>query len=525
MIHAENEIALLNDVCDVLITIGDYRFVWVGYAEHDEKRSVKPVAFKGYEDDYLKIVNLTWSETSERGRGPVGTSIRSNETQIVKFLSEPSFSPWKDEALKRGYRSLISMPLAQDNKVFGALAVYSGRPDAFDRGEESLLKEIADNLAYGIASLRDRIRRERAEKTLREKEAVLARSQQIAHLGSWVWDIEKNIDYGSEEYYRIYGIKPEEHPHRSFLNFVHPDDREYVKEAISATLNKNKPYSIDFRIVRPDGTIHFVHGEGEASFNGKGKPIKLVGVIQDITERKKAEIALETTKSQAELYLDLMGHDINNTNQIAMGYLELGLDILKSDGKLGTDGAQYLAKPLEALEKSTRLISSVRKIQREKVGAYKPELIDIGKMIEELIANNPLITGRDIKIDFSSTTCIVKANELLNDVFLNIIGNAVKHSTGPLVINIEVNRLKMNSLSYCRVTVEDNGPGIPDDLKKTLLSGACLAKSRVAGTGFGLCLIKILLDDFHGKIWVEDRVSGDHTKGARFVVMLPAVEK
>lgn len=522
VIHAENEIALLNDVCDVLITIGEYRFVWVGYAGHDEKKSVQPVAFKGYEDGYLKIIDLTWSETSERGRGPVGTSIRTGVSQTVRFLDEPSFAPWKEEALKRGYQSLISIPLTQDNNVFGALAIYSGRANAFDGDEESLLKEITDNLAYGIASLRERIRRESAERTLKEREASLAKAQEIAHLGSWVWDIENNVDYSSEEYCRIYGIKPEKRPHESFLNSIHPDDREYVKRALNATLYENKPYSIDFRIVRPDGTVRFVHGEGEASFNGKSKPIKIVGIVQDITDRKKAEIALEATKAQAELYLDLMGHDINNTNQVAMGYLELGLDILKTNGDLSVVDSQYLSKPLEALENSTKLISNVRKIQKEKVGGYKPELIDIGKMLEELIANNPFIMGRDIKINLSSTTCIVKANELLYDVFVNIIGNAIKHSKGTLVINIEVKGLKQDNLSYCHVSFEDNGPGIPDDLKKTLLSGACLAKSRVAGKGFGLCLIKILLDDFHGKIWVEDRVSGDHTRGARFVIQLPA---
>lgn len=525
VIHAENEMALLNDVCDVLITIGEYRFVWVGYAEHDEKKSVRPVAFKGYEDGYLKIVDLTWSETSERGRGPVGTSIRTGITQIVKFLDEPSFAPWKGEALKRGYRSLISIPFTQDYKVFGALAIYSGRADAFDRDEESLLKEIVDNLAYGIASLGEKIRRESAEQALQEKEKSLAKSQQIAHLGSWSWDIENDIEYGSDEYFRIYGIKLGTRPYEAFLSSIHPDDREYVMGAVGAALNKNKPYSIDFRIVRPDGTVRFVHGEGEVSYNEDGKPIKMTGIVQDITDRKKAEIALEATKAQAELYLDLMGHDINNTNQIAMGYLELGLDTLKANDKLGADDAQYLSKPLEALENSTSLISNVRKIQREKVGGYKSMLIDVEKMLEEIIAKNPFIMGRDIKINFRSTSCIVKANELLKDVFLNIIGNAIKHSKGPLVINIDLDKLKQNNLSYCRVSIEDNGQGIPDNLKKTLLSGACLTKSRVAGKGFGLCLTKILLEDFQGIIWVEDRVQGDYSKGSRLVIILPVAEK
>ena len=525
VIHAENEIALLNEVCDVLIAIGGYLFVWVGYAGHDMKKSVLPIAFKGYENGYLKIIDLTWSEKSERGRGPVGTSIRVGKIKIVKFITDPSFGPWKEEALKRGYKSLISIPLTQDNKVFGALAIYSDRPDAFDMDEETLLKEMADNLSFGITSLRERVRRERAERVLREKEASLAKAQQIAHLGSWVWDFEKNVDYGSDEYYRIYGIKPEGRPYGSFLNSIYPDDKEYVKKAIAATRYENKPYSIDFRIVRPDGAIRYVHAEGEVSFNEQEKPKQMMGVVQDITERKKAEILLEATKAQAELYLDLMGHDINNTNQIAMGYLELGLDILNVRGNLGEDDRLYLSKPLEALENSTRLINNVRKIQREKVGAFKPQLIDIEKLLKGLIDNSPFIMGRDVKINFEPTTCTVKANELLIDVFLNIIGNAIKHSTGPLEINIDVKRLTQNSLNYCLVSIEDNGPGIPDTIKQTLLNEACLAKSRVAGKGFGLCLIKILLDDFRGKIWIEDRISGDHTKGARFVVMLPAVEK
>jgi signal transduction histidine kinase len=77
---------------------------------------------------------------------------------------------------------------------------------------------------------------------------------------------------------------------------------------------------------------------------------------------------------------------------------------------------------------------------------------------------------------------------------------------------------------YCKVVVEDNGPGIPDELKGVLFERLNLTESRVRGKGFGLCLVKMLVDDYDGKFWVEDRVEGDHSKGARFVVMLPAVE-
>ncbi len=111
------------------------------------------------------------------------------------------------------------------------------------------------------------------------------------------------------------------------------------------------------------------------------------------------------------------------------------------------------------------------------------------------------------------------------DVFTNLIGNSVKHSQGDLTVNIRVDEAADDGVKYCRVDVEDDGPGIPDQLKSTLFDRLNLTTTRAKGKGFGLCLIKMLVDDYHGKFWVEDRVAGDYTKGARFVVLLPAVEE
>jgi K+-sensing histidine kinase KdpD len=119
----------------------------------------------------------------------------------------------------------------------------------------------------------------------------------------------------------------------------------------------------------------------------------------------------------------------------------------------------------------------------------------------------------------------VQANELLRDVFVNLIGNAIKHSSGPIFVNISMKPVGEKGVKYYEVLVEDNGPGIPYDLKKTLFGRLNLAATRARGKGFGLCLIKMLVDDFKGKFRVEDRVKGDYTKGARFVVTLPVVDK
>jgi PAS domain S-box-containing protein len=247
--------------------------------------------------------------------------------------------------------------------------------------------------------------------------------------------------------------------------------------------------------------------------------------VRDIIERKKSDDALKNAKAQAELYVDLMGHDINNMNQAAMGYLELAEDLIEAEGKLDRNNKLLVSKPLEVLRNASRLIDNVRKIQKEKAGAYKLEVIDVGKMLSEVLAQYSEVAGREMSISYTLfATGLVSANELLRDVFINLIGNAIKHSTGPLAINVIFDKMIEDGKKYCRVAIEDNGPGIPDDLKKKLFDRLTLTATRASGKGFGLCLIKMLVDDFHGRFWVEDRVAGDRSQGSRFVVMLPAVE-
>jgi signal transduction histidine kinase len=210
-------------------------------------------------------------------------------------------------------------------------------------------------------------------------------------------------------------------------------------------------------------------------------------------------------------------------NQIALGYLELANDVLNLEGKLDKEHQSLIVKPMETLLNNSNLISNVRKLQKEKAGGYEPELMAVDKMLDEVVEQFSNVAGRDVKIGLHACKCVVRANELIRDVFQNLIGNAIKHSTGPLSIEVKAERLDQDGERYCMITVEDNGPGIPDIVKQKLFDRLSLERTRASGKGFGLCLTKMLVEDYKGKFWVEDRVPGDHTKGARFVVMLPVV--
>jgi PAS domain S-box-containing protein len=175
LIRATEESAWLDEVCRIVVEKAGYRFCWVGRAEHDEARAVTAVAQAGIDGGYLNAAKVTWADT-ERGRGPTGTCIRTGHMQLVKDVAtDPTFAPWSEEALKRGYASIIAIPLVVDAEPFGALSIYAAEIEAFRAEEVTLLTELAGDLGFGVTSLRVRAEQQRAETEIRRLNADLER--------------------------------------------------------------------------------------------------------------------------------------------------------------------------------------------------------------------------------------------------------------------------------------------------------------------------------------------------------------
>lgn len=168
ILRAIDEHALLSDICRIMCEEIGYVMAWVGFAEHDEEQTVRPIAWCGFEDRYLEIGTFSWGE-GIFGRGPTGTAIRTGRCVYVQdFRSDPRILPWRDKALQRGYRSSISLPLADESEsVFGAITLYQTTPDAFNDAEISLLESLSKDVAFGVTSLRSRSARRLAEEELR----------------------------------------------------------------------------------------------------------------------------------------------------------------------------------------------------------------------------------------------------------------------------------------------------------------------------------------------------------------------
>jgi PAS domain S-box-containing protein len=173
LVRATAEYELLRSVCRILVEVGGLRMAWVGYRELNQERTVRPVAQAGYEQGYLEGVRITWAD-SQRGRGPMGTAIRTGTTcWNSDILTDPNMAPWRAEALKRRYASSIALPLMSGGEAFGALALYAEEPDAFTKGTIEQYTDLANNLAYGVVALRTLEERKRAESEILQLNASL----------------------------------------------------------------------------------------------------------------------------------------------------------------------------------------------------------------------------------------------------------------------------------------------------------------------------------------------------------------
>ncbi|MBI2312785.1 MAG: EAL domain-containing protein [Betaproteobacteria bacterium] len=168
LLRAGGEQELLEEMCRAVVEVAGYRMAWVGYAQHDAEKTIRPMAYAGFESGFLQRPGATWDESTERGRGASGNAIRTGKPFIVRDVqTDPYFAPWREAATKRGYASVLGLPLRIDGEVGGALVIYAQEPDAFDQAELELLSEMADDLAYGISALRTRIRQREAEEKIR----------------------------------------------------------------------------------------------------------------------------------------------------------------------------------------------------------------------------------------------------------------------------------------------------------------------------------------------------------------------
>jgi len=283
--HASEEIELLQDMCRIIVEIGGYRLAWVGYAEHDAEKSVRPVAHYGFNAGYLENAAITWADT-ERGQGPTGTAIRTGVAQVNQnFASNPSMEPWRDAALKQGYASSVALPLKDQGAVFGAITIYATEPDAFNSQEIELLTGLADNLSYGIATLRTRAEYELAIKELQLAAKVFEESTE----GILIADAENRIMAVNRRFIEITGYREEEVVGRN-PNILRSDRQDAgFFDSMWAAINETGHWMGEIWNRRKNGEVFPALQSISTIRDQHGVLTNYLGIFADITHHKESE--------------------------------------------------------------------------------------------------------------------------------------------------------------------------------------------------------------------------------------------
>ncbi len=379
---------------------------------------------------------------------------------------------------------------------------------------------------YLISFDRDITERKRISEALRVSEEKLRSYYELPLIGMALTSPEKGWIQANDKICEILGYSREELMQTSWDNITHPDDLDKDLENFHKLIaGEIESYTLEKRFIRKDGDIVDTEVSIGCVRNPDNSIRYIAGLMRDITKRKQAEELLQDAKNQAELYLDLMGHDISNMHQIMLIQLEMALEMMEEKGKLGIDDIEVIWTPLRTLERSVNLIKKVRKLGQVRSGNYSLVPVDLGPVLDEVVKEYSDSPGRDVTINYTPVCGqMVLANPLVKDVLNNLVDNAVRHTRDPVMIGIDVCRIEHKGLPFCQISIEDNGNGITDDRKDLIFQRLIGGQTKVRGTGLGLYMVKALVESFKGSIKVEDRVEGDHSRGARFVVSLPAVE-
>lgn len=418
-----------------------------------------------------------------------------SQKMLKEKLSSPDPGPYEAEMVRKDGKIVIV-------QVRGRDIIWNGKPAR-------------------LASAQDIDEQVRAKKALEEERMLLRTILDTLPVGIVLADADANIVEANDLAAEIMG---EAGPGEGRLSVqgwwadsgieLASSDWGLVRAVSEGRETKGQLIDIE----RQDGSRATILESAAPLRDRRGRVTGSVAIVQDITEQRRLEHEAIEAKERAEVYIDLLIHDINNMNSVASGYLQL----LDQRGELGD--RSMLWKAQGALDGISRLVDTVRKIKTIDGPGAKHRVLDLGQVVEEVVAERMSEPGNSADIRYEvRERRMVLASDLLKEVFINIIDNAVKHSPWPVRIDVRLGDRLHEGKEHYIVTIEDNGPGIPDEIKGRLFSRLQRGNTRAKGSGLGLFLVRSLVEDLNGWVWAEDRVPGDHTRGTRFVVLLPAV--
>lgn len=416
-----------------------------------------------------------------------------------------------------------------------------------------IIREITDRVTY--------------QEKIIEKERLLLETQKIAKVFSFFWDLENHVVSYTDEFYNMMGLKPDEVEQSpdSFIEFIHPEDREMVTMEVQNCLQENTHFYVEYRILLPNQKIIYMLSEGKIKFNKEGKPTQLLGLSQDISIRKEYEIELLTQKRELERLLNnIEGIVSHQTTEVVLAK-EKAEQASQAKTFFLANMSHELKTPIHAIMSFAELgKDKVAKMDRERIEEYFSIIYESGRKLYNLMGNildiskidsgqehfdfqeanlheltkdvvrelDGLLKQKEIELKVEKPTFETKLEmdvSKISQVIRNLINNAIKFSPGKSTIQIQfiegsyVFPNKEKNERGIGFKIRDRGPGIHEEEKEKIfekfMQGQGM-KAGMGGTGLGLAICKEIISFHNGIIYADNHPQG----GAEFVFLVPFVQ-
>lgn len=305
ILRSKDKQQLFKEVCDVAVEVGGFKMAWIGEID-PITQNVIPISVCGEDYGYLSVIKTASAEASAQGgKGPVGIAIREKKYQICNNIEEdPIMLPWKEEALKRNFHSLIAIPIKTFDEIIGVFVIYANEKNYFDDEEISLLNNATNDVTFTLEFFEKEAMRKKAVDAVAQSEKRFYTLTEVSPVGIYRTDLTGATTYVNQRWTQIVGISFDQAMGSGWYIAIHPEDRIKLYNEWTKVVRNRKRSVLEYRFIKPDGSIVWVIGQATPETNTENEIIGFIGTITDITERKEAEDKFVKTSKKMEAIIE-----------------------------------------------------------------------------------------------------------------------------------------------------------------------------------------------------------------------------
>ena len=481
------------------------------------------------------IITFKFKQNELRIPYQLTTMLGRDENNILKemfSLFHPEDMKWLINMFKNTTRIHSKKKVNIFNDIEFRLRHSDGHYVWFATTSKNYYDENGNVIGF-ITSLRDISEKKKTEQKLRESEEIFRSISDQSLMGIII--IQDEIVYANDKAIEIFEYSREEMSswnENDLKNIIFPIDLPPILKVLEAFKDRNrddKLFYLTIRIITKSGKLKWTeHFAKPLEYKDN---IAILNIFHDITDRKEVEEKLGESEENYRIAFDranflkeIVTHDFNNI----LNNIGSAIDLIDRFLENSAKKKEFHELIKEQVFRGEKLIKNIRKLSQFEEQEMNIEIVNIFEILDEAVnyvKKSYKSRNLDIKIEFKNKNISVLANSLLLDIFENIMINSIKYNSNQIIeIKITISQSKSNDVNYVNMEFIDNGIGIPDIKKARIFDTEIKPDIKKGGMGVGLSLVKRAIDCYYGKIWVEDRIKGDHSKGTKFIILIPKAE-